>query len=199
MSEVSIINAALTKLAEDTIEARADNNERARVMNQRYDGVRDAELRRHRWRFSIKRESLAALAAAPDSDYERKFQVPNDFLRLIEGGDIASLPDLSDYRSAESALYSLEGREILTNLSAPLAIRYVAQITDTAIFDSAFSEALASRLAFECCKRITGNENEKAGCWEDYKNAIREAVRANALELAPQSQADDTWVIARAS
>jgi hypothetical protein len=198
MSEVSIINAALTKLAESSIESRNDDSERARVMNSRYDAVRDAELRRRRWKFSISRTSLAALAAAPDSDFERQFQVPNDFLRLIEGGDLVSLPDMSDYRSAESALFQLEGRTILTNLSAPLAIRYIAQIRDTAIFDSCFVEALASRLAFECCKRITGNENEKDSCKEDYRDAIREAVRANALESAPQSQADDTWVMARA-
>ena len=198
MSEVSIINAALTKLAEAAIESRTDDNERARVMNQRYDAVRDAELRRHRWKFSIKRTSLPALAAAPDSDFERQFQLPNDYLRIIEGGDLISVPDHTDYRSAESALFSIEGRAILTNLSAPLSIRYIAQITDTATFDAAFTEALASRLAFECCKRITGNENEKAGAWEDYRNAIKEAARANALETPPQSQADDTWVTARA-
>lgn len=197
MSEVSIINAALTKLAEEPIESRADDNERARVMNLRYDGVRDAELRRRRWKFSIRRESLAALVAEPDSDYERQFQLPNDFLRLIEGGDLRSMVDMSDYRSGPTALYQIEGRTILTDLGAPLAIRYIARITDTAFFDSAFTEALASRLAYECCKRITGNENEKASCWEDYRNAIKEATKANALESAPEAQGDDTWVMAR--
>lgn len=198
MSEVSICCAALTKLGAEPILALTDSSNRGRVMNARYAAVRDAELRRHRWRFSIKRDSLVALAAAPASDYGAQFQVPNDFLRLIEGGDIYSLPDLTDYRGRESALYSLEGRVILTNLGAPLKIRYIAQIVDTSLFDSTFVEALASRLAYETCKKITGNDNEKQTCWADYRNSIREAIQANALELAPQSPGDDTWVAARA-
>jgi hypothetical protein len=198
MSEVDICNAALIKLGADTITALTDDNVRGRTMNSRYAGVRDAELRRHRWRFSIARVSLPALSSTPDSDYDFQYQVPNDFLRLIEGGDILSIANLTDFRSASNALYSLEGRAILTNLGAPLAIRHIAQITDTATFDAAFTEALAARLAFECCKKITGNETEKESCWADYKNAIREAIRANALEAAPQDPADDSWVVARA-
>lgn len=197
MSDVSIINAALAKLGAEPILTRNDNTNRARVMNARYDGVRDAELRRHRWKFSIARTSLPALSSTPDSDYGYAYQLPNDFLRLIEGGDIVSLADLSDYHGGP-ALYSLEGRTILTNLGAPLAIRYIAQIIDTATFDVAFTETLASRLAYENCKKITGNENEKQGCWADYQAALREARLANALESAPQNIADSEWVTARA-
>jgi hypothetical protein len=197
MSEVDICNAALTKLGSDTILALTDDSNRARTVSGRYTAVRDAELRRHRWKFAIKRTTIAALSAVPDSDYDRQFQLPNDFLRLIPGGDILSIPDMSDYRSRDSALYSIEGRKLLTNLSAPLSIRYIARITDTATFDTAFTEALASRLAYEICKKITGNETEKASCAADYKQAIKEAVTANALEAAPQERGDDTWLIAR--
>lgn len=198
MSEVSICNAALSKLGAEPLLALTDNNNRGRTMNGRYATVRDAELRRRRWRFAIKRVSIAALAATPDSDYSYQYQLPNDFLRLIPGGDIVSTPDMSDYRSGESALYSIEGRRILTDMGSPLAIRYIGRITDTAIFDSAFTEALASRLAYECCKKITGNDAEKERCLEDYKIAISEAKRANALEGAPQQPADDSWIFARA-
>lgn len=197
MSEVSIANAALLKLGAEPILTLNDNNNRGRVMNARYATVRDAELRRHRWKFSISRSSLVALATAPDSDFAYAFQLPNDFLRLIEGGDIMSFADLSDYRTGETALYSIEGRTILCSLAAPLRIRYIAQIVDTALFDSCFVEALASRLAYECCKKITGNENEKESCWADYRNALTEGKRANALEGAPQQLADDSWVLAR--
>jgi len=198
MSEVDICNAALSKLGAEPILALTDNNNRGRAVGGRYAFVRDAELRRHRWKFAIQRVSLAALAQAPDSDYERQFQLPNDFLRLLPGADIRSMPDASDFRTGQSALYQIEGRRILTDLSAPLAIRYTARVVDTATFDSAFSEALASRLAYECCKKITGNDNEKQSCLVDYRLALREAIQANALESAPEEQADDTWITARA-
>jgi len=197
MSEVSICNAALSKLGAEPIEALTDNNNRGRTVNGRYAAVRDAELRRRRWRFSIARTSIPALASAPDSDYARQFPVPNDFIRLIEGGDIYSLVDLNDYRGRESALYSLEGGRILTDLGDPLSIRYIKRVTDTNLFDSAFTEALAARLAYEICKKITGNDSEKETCMIDYRMAIKEATRANALEVATQHIGDDTWIFAR--
>lgn len=196
-SEVSIINSALIKLGEETIIARTDETNRARVMNSRFDQVRDAELRRRRWRFAILRTSLPALSAEPDSDFGRAFQVPNNFIRLIEGGDLRQEVDLSDYRTRSSQLYSLENGKILTDLPAPLAIRYIARITDPALFDAAFAEALASRLAFECCKRITDSDAGKNVAWGDYRAAIREAIAANAIENPAESIADDTWVMAR--
>jgi len=196
-SETLICSRALQKLGADPIQALTDNLDRARAMNTAYASVRDAELRRRRWKFSIKRASLPALAAAPDSDFSYQYQVPNDFLRLIEGGDIVSLPDLSDYRSMSSELWSVEGRRILTDLGAPLRIRYIAQITDVSMFDSTFCESLSSRLAYECCEKITQSSSKKADLIADYRMSIREAIQANALERAPNSIADDSWVMAR--
>ncbi len=199
-SEVDIANAALIKLGADTIIALTDDNVRARTMQARYGHVRDAELRRRRWKFSIRRDSLAALAAAPDSDYDRQFQLPPDYLRLIEGGDIADTADLADYRTASGrALYSIEGTRLLTNLGAPLAIRYIARITDVSLFDSAFAEALASRLAYECCEKITQSDQKKADAMTDFRLALSEARRANAIERPAEALADDSWILARVS
>lgn len=197
-STVSICNRALQLLGDDPIQALTDDTHRARALNVAYEVVRDAEMRRRRWRFAIRRDSLPALADQPDSDYDYQYQVPNDFLRLIEGGDIISVPDMSDYRSMSCELWSLEGRRILTNLGAPLKIRYLAKITDVSQYDPAFNESFAARLAFECCERITQSDTKKQTCWQAYRDSIKEAVRANALEVAPHSIGDDTWVIARA-
>jgi hypothetical protein len=166
-------------------------------MNIAYEPVRDAELHRHRWRFSLKRTSIPASATTPDSDYARRFPVPNDFLRLVPGGDLRQMADMSDFRSGSSATYSLEGGAILTDLSAPLSIRYIARITDPAQFNASFAEALAARIAETCCERLTQSDSKKQLAWGYYKEAIREAIRANAIEGAPESQADDTWVLAR--
>jgi len=196
-SAVSICQRALHILGAGTIISLSDNTEKARVMNVAYEPVRDAELRRRRWRFSIVRVSLAALASTPDSDYDYQYQLPNDCLRLIEGGDIVSLVDLTDYRTTASALYQVEGRKILTNMAAPLAIRYIAKITDVSLFDSSFCEALSARLAYECCARITESTAKEDQCLRRYNFAIREATQANAIERASEGVADDTWVMAR--
>ncbi|MES1993135.1 MAG: hypothetical protein V4457_05915 [Pseudomonadota bacterium] len=197
VSDVSICNRALNKMGAGKIVSLSDENEKARVLNTAYDPVRRAELRRRRWRFSIKRVSLPALADAPDSDFAHQYQLPSDYLRLIEGGDILSLTDLSDYRTSSSEAYSVEGRKILTNFGAPLHIRYIRDVTDASLFDSAFVESFASRLAYECCERITESDSKNAALLQDYRLSIREAALANALEVASASVGDGEWVVAR--
>jgi hypothetical protein len=197
ISAVSICNRALQMLGADSIINLSEDSNKARALNIAYEPVRDAELHRRRWRFAIKRASIPASAVAPDSDFNRQFPVPNDFLRLVPGGDIRQLADMSDFRSGTSQMYSIEGGMILTDLPAPLAIRYIYRVTDPALFNPSFAEALSARLAHTCCERITQSDSKQQLAWGYYKQAIREAVVANAIEGAPESQADDTWVMAR--
>lgn len=197
-SEVQIANLALQILGAPSIISLTADTLSAREMNLAFASVRDAELSRRRWRFSITRTSLPALVATPDSDYAYQYQLPGNFIRLIEGGDIRSVVDMCDYRSMNgAALYQVEGRRILTNLPAPLAIRYVSRVTDTTLFTPSFDLALAASLADQTCEKITQSTDKQVVCRSRYKDAIREAATANALELASESQADDTWVMAR--
>lgn len=196
--EVAICNAALTKIGAERITALDSSSARSRLLRERYPQIRDAELHRHLWKFSVKRVALAALASAPASDYARQFQLPADYLRLINGGDIADYVDLSDFRGAPgSALYSIEGQRLLTDLSSPLNIRYIARVTDTALFNPSFAEALAARIAMEICKRVTDSDTGKDVAIADYRLAVREALRASAIEAPPDHIADDTWIMGR--
>jgi hypothetical protein len=196
-SEVQIANLALQILGEDRITALTDDFKRAEAMNLAFASVRDSELNKRRWRFSILRMSLPALVSTPDSDYGYEYQLPGDFIRLVEGGDIRSTADLTDYRNGAKLDYSIEGRKILTDLGAPLAIRYIARITDTTQFTPAFDMAFAAALAEQTCERITGSMEKTKLAIVQYRKAIRDAALAQALELPPAPQADDTWIMAR--
>lgn len=197
-SEVAIANRALIKLGAAMIISLEDDDPKAVALNASFGIVRDAELRRHRWRFSLARHSLPADAAAPGFGFAYSYTLPTGCLRIIQIGEYDFGPNLSDYRSAPTHLWSIEGRAILTSLPAPLKVRTIQQITDTALFDACFVESFASRLAFECCERITQSDSKKQLAWADYKNSIREAARANALEVPPSEASDDSWVMARA-
>lgn len=197
-TEVSIANRALQILGADPIISLTENNKRARVLRVAFDPVRDAELQRRNWRFSIKRTTLAALADTPDSGFAYQYQVPTDYLRLLTGGDLIPLANLSDYVSTPSALYAVEGDRILTDVGAPLSIRYVARISDTSKFSASFAESLAARLAWECCDAITQSDSKQQLAERRYMIAMREARRANAFEGPTEAIADDTWMLARA-
>jgi hypothetical protein len=198
-SEVDIANRALLKLGAGTILSLDDDDPKAVALKISYPLVRDAELRRRRWKFSLSRRSLPASNTAPEFGFARAFPLPGECLRVIQVGEYDLGPNLSDYRTGSSELFSIEGRQILTNLPAPLKVRLIEQVTDTALYDACFVETLASRLAYETCERITQDAQKKRDALLDYRVSIREARRADALETAPNEPADDTWIMARVS
>lgn len=196
-SQVEIANRALTKVGEARILSLSDDVEAARVVSSLWDIVRDAELRSRNWNFSISRTSLAALVAAPDWGFSLQYQLPSDCLRVIQVDEFYPGPSMSDYRNASEAQYQIEGGKILTDLQAPLKIRYVARIEDTGSWDAAFSEVFACRLAVEVCERLTQSNTKRDLAWKEYVEAIRAAVRADAIENPPEPLPDDTWMLSR--
>lgn len=196
-SDIAIANRALTKLGVARIISFGDNNEQARALQSMYAMVRDSELRAYTWNFSIKRASLAALVNAPAFDWARQFQLPTDCLRLLWAGEFYPGPDLSDFNNGKFKEYEVEGRVIMSNLPAPLKIRYVAQITDPTFFDPLFGEALACKLAVELAESMTTSSTNRQLAWEEYKQAMLKALRADAIEAPSDPIADDTWMLSR--
>lgn len=201
-SQTAICNRALTKLGHTRILSIADDVKAARELNSMWEHVLDAELRRNVWNFAVARTSLAALGAAPAWGFTYQYQLPSDCIRLLQVGEYYVIPGLSDYRSMPELPYQVESssdgtKVIVTDYTAPLKIRYVKRVEDTQQFDALFVEALASRLAYECCEAITQSSTKKGEAWEDYKVALREAKLADAIENPPEPLPDDSWLLAR--
>lgn len=201
-SQTEICNRALDKLGTASITSISDNVEAARALNRCWNLIRDAELRRRRWSFSIKRANLAAHVTAPLYQYGAAYPLPVDCLRVLSlfGYDIG--PNLSDYLSGQGQPYVIEGRSILYGTPgagsySALPLRYIASIEDTTQWDSAFTDAFACRLAAEIAEKITQSPDKRKLAWQEYQQAIAEAKRANAIELPADYIADDTWVMAR--
>jgi hypothetical protein len=195
-SQVDIANRALTKLGESRITSLEDNTNNARVINSMFTIVRDAELRAHLWRFAIARASLPALSEAPAWGYAYQYQLPSDCLRLI-GLDAYVALGMGDYITRTDSLYALEGNKVLTDLNAPLNIRYVKIEEDTNQYTSDFAEAFACRLAAECAETLTNSTSKRQLAWQEYKEAISLALKSNSLELPSQSRYDDSWILSR--
>src|SRR5438105_3090689 len=155
-SKVSIANRALTKLGADRILLLSDDTQQARVMNSMFDDVRDAEIRRHHWKFAIKRASIPALVAAPVWGYAYQYPVPMDYLGLVQVNQIY----VRSVRKG-TAPWSVEGGNILTDLTAPLNVRYVARIDNPGTYDPLFVEALACKLALEAAESLTQSSSKK--------------------------------------
>lgn len=196
-SQVEIANRALTKIGEARIISLSDDVEAARVISSIWDVARDAELRVRNWNFSIKRESLAALSAAPSWGFQVQYQLPSDCLRVLQVGEFYPGPSMSDYRNQSEAMWQIEGGKILTDYEAPLKIRYVSRVEDTGLWDALFVEAFACRLAVESCERITQSNTKRDLAWNEYQQAVKAAVRADAIENPPEPLPDDSWMLSR--
>lgn len=196
-SQTDICNRALTKVGATRITNINDNSKSARVMSALWDTVRKAELRRRFWKFAIARTTLPALSEKPSWGYNTAFQLPADFIRLVQVNDTFAVPAMTDYRDQDDSAYQIEGSQILTIFNAPLKIRYVQDVTDPGKFDSLFVEALASKLAYEACEEITQSLSKRQQAAEDYKQAMRDATLAGAIERAPQGFPDDSWMLIR--
>ena len=196
-SDVAIANLALTKIGDLRITSLSDNTKPAREVNAVYSMLRDKLQRTYNWRFCVKRAVLAAESTAPVFDYSYQYPVPSDCLRILQINAYYPAPDLSDLISSGGQEYVLEGGKILTRSSGSMNLRYLARISDPTKFDTSFDEAFASSIAYNVAEALTQSDGKKNAALRDYRMALSEAIRANAIENPPESIADTTWLTVR--
>lgn len=198
-SIIGICNRGLTKLGSNRITSLTDNNKPARVMSANYDAVRRSELRAHRWSFTMTRVALPALTDAPAWGFARQFQLPADCLKLdqLDTFFVWWGPYYRGETRGSSDLYAVEGGRILTDLKAPLNIRYARDITDPNLFDACFDESFSCKLAMEGCEDLTQSSTKFQQVSKEYGDAIQTAIRANAIERPPEMLAESDWIISR--
>lgn len=185
-SYVEIANLAASKIGEDDqLRAPDDDTHLGRTIAAVWNSVRRAALRDHPWNFAVKRVALGASADTPIG-WKYAYPMRPDFLRLLE---------LLDYPTSRD--WALEGGALLTNYAAPLKIRYIADVTEPSLFDAAFVDAFAARLAFQVADRITGDESRKDRAWSEYQALLKAAKRVDALETPNVRDAMGDWEIAR--
>lgn len=189
-SEVSICNLALQKLGSKRITALSDNTTEAREVSACYETLRDKELRLYLWSFAKTRVVLAPSSVAPAFTYTYAFPLPADFLRLIKPARIGL-----DWQTEQhdGALC------ILTNEGTTLEVRYIAKVTNPALFNPCFVEMLACKIAWNCCEKLTQSNTKKADIMAEYLEAKKDARRTNAFELSYQPEPVDSWLTARVS
>lgn len=197
VSDIDIVNRAITKLGGARITSFNDNTTEGRAFKAMYPIVRRSLIRKANWNFAIKRDSIASSVTVPGWGFNIQYPLPADFIRLVQVNDFSVPLGLSDSRLMDDAPYQLEGGKIITNYPAPLKIRYLADIEDTTKFDSLFVEAFASLLAYEGCETITMNVGKKDRFEREVQRLIMQAAMTDAIENPPEALHDDSWLESR--
>lgn len=196
-SNVEIVNAALTLLGESRIISLDDDVKPARESKAIFDMCRDALLAGYNWSFAMERVKLSAMVDAPSFGYSLQYQMPSDCLRLVMVGDSYVGLDLTDYRGSPTEEFAIDGRRILTDMAAPLPIRYVKRVEDSQQFHPNFVKMFSAKLAMDLCESLTQSDTKYQRARDIFKDELMLAIRANAIELPPRKLPDDEWLMSR--
>ena len=98
-SDISICSTACLLVGANEIESFTQGTQEAKVCAAIYTVTKDNLLSTHPWRFSLGQVSLARLTATPLFGFTYAFQLPPDFIRLININ-----PD-SNYKIHEDKIY----------------------------------------------------------------------------------------------
>lgn len=189
-SKVDIINLALAQLGVATITSLSDASPQSRLASRTYDELLEEVLRDHPWNFATTRVSLAVSTTAPDWGFDYAYPVPSDYLRLVEVYNPSEL----DYRVERTA----DGRVIITDIEAPLKIRYTAFVTDPNLYDAKFKSALAARYAMEWAEPLSARPDLRKEALALYPAKVSEAKSVDGQEDQPtEVELAGAWVASR--
>lgn len=186
-SKVEVANLALTKLGDDPILLLTDDTKPARTLNRIFDLVADAEMQANWWKFTIKRTELSALVDPPAWGYSSQYPLPSDYLGLVQVNDIY----VRSFSRQQTA-WAVESGRLLTDMPAPLKLRYVAR-AQAAAWHPLFVDAFACKLAMEACETLTQSDSKFQRIAKQYEIAIQRAHSMDAIENPPEEFPLGSW------
>lgn len=183
MTQIEIINIALGRLGESPIQSLGEGSAPARAAAIVYDAARRAALRDYPWGFALREADLVQNATCDSSFFGYSFAMPVDCLRVV-----AVLGD-AEYETAGTNIYSNTPK---------MHLKYIADVEDTNIFDSKFTEALTYKLASELAMPVKGSPELMASYNNAYTTIAQESAALSEHEDR-QVLPDNPYVDARFS
>lgn len=182
---VSICSNALLMLGAQTINDFNEPVDRAKIAANLYPTIRDDLLRTHPWNCTIKRALLAPDATPPAFGYANQFELPADFLRVLEVGQAGMQID-----------YLIEGRSILADATS-VELRYVYLNPVENTWDASLVALLTLAMAAAMAYPITQSAALQANMEQKLSMAKKVARAVDGQEDPPQTLGDERLYGAR--
>lgn len=198
VTKTSLVNVALGYAMCDRVNAvDTDTSTEAKAARDVYDTKRDSLLRGYLWSFSKKREALTTVIPTPAFGVDYAYGLPADWLRTISVHPSDSDFAACRYKHETIVVSTVPTKVIVTNIPTALYLRYVAQVTDVAMFDPMFQEAFAWDLASFFALKIKQSASHAEYCGKEHKKAISIAKSTNSIEDWPDPMPPGSWVTER--
>lgn len=180
---VSICNSALIKLGAGQITALDNSSFESKLCTEQYEKIRRSLLYSHPWNFAIKRASWVPNGNTPAWGFEQEYDLPADFLRIIEMSDA----DIE---------YQIEGNKLVCNESN-IDLIYLYDETDPAKYSAGFIELLALKISVELCHALVQSASLKQTLLTEYNERLRDTRSFDAQEGTPRKFIDDVYINSR--
>lgn len=185
-SRTEIANRALDAIGADAIGSINDATKPAQLCNRLFTPLLLSLLRRHPWNCCRARAVLPALTTPPAWGFAYAYQLPADYVRMTR-------LNVTD----PTTPYKVEAGMMLTDISAPVGIGYIARVDDPGRYDPLLTDALVLAMARDLAKPIANDTTLRAQLSKDFDAALRDARSADSAEGTPDQFWSDTLLIAR--
>ncbi len=186
-SSVSICSNALIRLGDSPISSFTDPSRRATACSNLYPEIRDAVLRSHPWNCATKRVVLAPMTDAPAFDYLYQFQLPDDWLRTIQIGQLGC-----------PLKYTIEGQRILANVNA-LQLVYIYRNTNEQSWDPALVDVVTAAMTSALAYPITQSASMQQAMEAKFINTFKQAKAVNGQDDDEETLGDFPLIAGRMS
>lgn len=186
-SDIDICNQALLLLGQPsitTLDTDTDDSKAVEYCARAYESCRVSLLSQVNWKFAMDRvelvEDTSISALIPDDTWAYAFDLPTDFLRLVE---------------TSVSEFEISGGYFYCNQDDDVFILYVADV-DEGQMPVTFTAALAALIARDICFAMTGDAKLLEVLNGVYAQRLNIAKSHDNQHLF-MTDADDDWIAAR--
>jgi len=174
LNDVALASRALIRIGAAPITSFDDGTATSEVAGALFGPVRDALLSAYAWSFATGQVALNELSTAPIADFDKAFQLPNDFLRALSAGAGTKGRGLR-YRISRGALHTNSDEVIFTYIFRP----------EEEEFPPYFDQALITRLSAEFVIPITENTSRAETAFRLAEVEFKRARQIDAQQDTP--------------
>ncbi len=166
------------------IDLNDPDTEEAKLCSAVYDTLRLDLLDQHSWNCAIKRATLNQLSATPNFEYSYQYELPSDYIRVLEVQYEKSYP------------YVVEGSRLLSNNDS-VNIRYIYNLEDVGKFSQRFSMALSSYIAATICYNLTESRPTTELIVKIHEGRLQKAKAIDGQEGKTSYAEESSWLESR--
>jgi len=184
-----LCNRALLIVGADTIMDLEEESPSAQACKLLLPGTLDSVLRSHEWSCAEAVVSLAADSTAPTIGFSYRYLLPVDpwALKVRKVCD----EDGNEYE------YTVRGRYVETNCSAPAKIVITKRIEDPTEVDALCADVLVLRLAADLAGKIVSSQSMRDEFMKEYARQLAHAAAVDSNEINRSRTVDSGWLTTR--